>query len=76
MDQSKRFRIALAAYAVIALLVWLTMDGSSFNVGYGALAFRVSFRGLTWALLALFGLRTVLHWKAEKIRAEADAQSG
>ena len=70
MDQQKRFFIAMAVYVVLALLVWFTMDGSSVPVGNG----QVSVRGLTFALLAFFAARTVLHWNAERIRAEKESQ--
>jgi hypothetical protein len=71
MDRQKRFFIAMAVYVVLALLVWLTMDGSSVPVGNG----QVSVRGLTFALLAFFAARTVLHWNAERIRAEKESQA-
>jgi hypothetical protein len=70
MDQQKRFYVALALYAVLALLVWFAMDGSSVPVGNG----QVSIRGLTYALLAFFAARTILHWNAERIRAEKESQ--
>ncbi|HKD78298.1 MAG TPA: hypothetical protein VKH81_01300 [Candidatus Angelobacter sp.] len=68
MDQNKRFAVAMGIYAGLALLVWLTMDGSAVPVGSG----QVSLRGLTFALLAFFAVRTLLHWKAERIRAEKE----
>ncbi len=71
MDQRKRFYVAMALYAVLALLVWLTMDGSAVPVGNG----QVSVRGLTYALLAFFAARTILHWNAERIRAEKESQA-
>jgi len=70
MDQRKRFFAAMGAYAALSLLVWLTMDGSSVPVGSG----QVSLRGLTFALLAFFAVRTVLHWKTERARAEKESQ--
>jgi hypothetical protein len=70
MDQGKRFRIAMAVYAVLAILIWLTMDSTSVPVAGGT----VSLRGLTLALIAFFAVRTVLHWKADKIRAEREQQ--
>ena len=70
MDQQKRFYVAMALYAGLALLVWLTMDDSGVPIGSG----KISMRGLTWALLAFFAARTVLHWNAERIRAEKESQ--
>jgi hypothetical protein len=55
MDQQKRFYVAMAAYAVLALLVWFTMDGSAVPVGGG----WISFRGLTLAVLGFFAIRTI-----------------
>jgi len=69
MDQQKRFWIAMGIYAVLAILVWLTMDGSSVPIGNG----QVSIRGLTFALLGFFAVRTILHWNAERIRAEKES---
>ena len=54
MDQQKRFYVALALYAVLAILVWFTMDGSTVPVGNG----QISLRGLTFAVLAFFVVRT------------------
>jgi len=71
MDQRKRFYVAMALYAALAILVWLTMDGSAVPVGNG----QVSIRGLTYALLAFFAARTILHWNAERIRAEKESQA-
>jgi hypothetical protein len=70
MDQRKGFFVAMALYAVLALLVWLTMDDSSIPIGSG----QISVRGLTFALLAFFAARTVLHWNAERIRAQKESQ--
>jgi hypothetical protein len=70
MDQRKRFFVAMALYAVLALLAWLTMDDSSISIGSG----QISVRGLTFALLAFFAARTVLHWNAERIRAQKESQ--
>ena len=55
MDQQKRFYVAMGAYAVLALLVWFTMDGSAAPVGGG----WISFRGLTLAVLIFFAVRTI-----------------
>ena len=71
MSQEKRFYVAMAVYAVLALLTWLTMSSTAVPVGSGA----VSVRGVTWAILGFFAARTWLHWHAEKIRAERE-QSG
>jgi hypothetical protein len=66
MEQDKRFWIAMAIYAALAALAWITMTNDGIQVeGNG-----ISLRGLVLILLGFFATRTVLHWRAEKIRAE------
>jgi membrane protein DedA with SNARE-associated domain len=64
MNQQKRFYGALAIYAVLAVAVWLTMSDIPFPVA----GFQISLRRLTLAVLAIFAVRTILHWRAEQIR--------
>jgi hypothetical protein len=68
MDQDKKFWIALALYAVLALLAWMTMTSDGVRVAGSG----ISLRGLVFVLLGFFAARTVLHWRAEKIRAERE----
>jgi uncharacterized membrane protein YqjE len=68
MDQQKRFFIAIALYAVLALVAWLMMDGSSVPFGNR----QINVRELTFALLIFFLARTILHWNAERIRAQKE----
>ena len=56
----KRLRVALIAYAVIALLAWQTIGDE-----------RI--RWVTWAILAMFAVRTLAHSKLS-VRAESDAE--
>jgi uncharacterized membrane protein len=70
MDQRKRFYVALAIYAALALLIWTTMS----DVPVPISSFSISFRRLTLGILALFVVRTVLHWRAEEIRAQRQKQ--
>jgi len=70
MEQARRFRVALLIYAVLAVLIWTTMDRTSVPVGGG----QVSLRGLTLAILAFFAVRTLLHWKAQQIRERKEQQ--
>ena len=71
MDRGTRFYVALGVYAVLALLVWLTMSDVVVPVGNVG----ISIRGVTWAILALFAVRTWLHWRAEQIRAERESEA-
>jgi len=68
MQKRKRFYVALAIYAVLAVLIWVTMEDVPLPVGNG----QVGIRSLTLIVLALFAVRTVLHWRAEQIRGEQD----
>jgi uncharacterized membrane protein len=70
MQKRKRFHVALAIYAVLALLIWVTMEDLPLPVGGG----RIGIRSLTLMVLALFAVRTVLHWRAEQIRGEQDEE--
>jgi hypothetical protein len=66
MQQDKRFWIAMAIYAALAVLAWITMTNDGIQVAGNG----ISLRGLVFILLGFFAVRTVLHWRAEKIRAE------
>ena len=68
MQKRKRFYVALAIYAVLGLLVWVTMEDVPLPVGNG----QVGIRSLTLIVLAVFAVRTVLHFRADKIRDEQD----
>jgi len=66
MQQEKRLWVALAALLGLAVLAWYTMDNTPIQLAGG----HISFRGFTLVVLGFFAARTVLHWKAEKIRSE------
>jgi hypothetical protein len=68
MQKRKRFYVALAIYAVLAVLVWVTMEDVPLPVGNG----QVGVRSLTLIVLAVFAVRTVLHFRADEIRDEQD----
>ena len=81
MEQQKKFYVALAIYAVLALLVWITMDSTSFYVpvpvgfSHGEVIYstlKLKLRAVTWMVLGIFALRTWLHWHAENARAERE----
>jgi len=66
MEKRKRLGVALALYAVLGALIWTTVSDVPVRIPGGF----ISLRALPFAVLAIFALRTVLHWKAEQIRAE------
>jgi uncharacterized membrane protein len=70
MQKRKRFYVALAIYAVLGLLIWVTMEDLPLSVGSG----HIGIRSLTLTVLALFAVRTVLHWRAEQIRGKQDEE--
>jgi len=70
MQKRKRFYVALAIYAVLALLIWVTMEDVPLPVGSG----RIGIRSLTLIVLAVFALRTILHFRADQIRGEQDEE--
>jgi uncharacterized membrane protein len=70
MEQRKKFYVAMAIYAALGLLIWTTID----NIPLPFSAVHLTLRQLTLGILAFFVLRTVLHWRAEQIRAEREQQ--
>jgi len=65
----RKFWVAMAMYAVLALLAWLTMDASPVPV-YGR---PVDLRLVPLIVLGGLALRTVLARQAEKIRRGKDS---
>jgi hypothetical protein len=70
MQRRKKFYLALGIYAVLGLLIWTVMVDVPLPVGNG----QIGIRSLTLIVLALFAVRTVLHWRAEQIRDEQDKE--
>jgi hypothetical protein len=70
MQKRKRFYVALAIYAALGLLTWVTMEDVPLPGGGG----HIGIRSLTLIVLALFAVRTVLHWRADQIRGEQDEE--
>jgi len=68
MQKRKRFYLAITIYAALGLLIWVTMEDVPLPVGNG----QVGIRSLTLIVLAVFALRTVLHFRADRIRGEQD----
>ena len=72
MKQGKRFLVALAIYAVLGLLIWMTIDNIPIPVPMGHEAIWTTLRHLTLAILGLFVALTVLHWKLDQIKARRE----
>jgi hypothetical protein len=70
MEKRKRLGVALALYAVLGVLIWTTMSDVPVRIAGGS----ISIRALPLVVLAFFAVRTVLHWKAEQIRAENEKE--
>ncbi len=68
MEKRKRFYVAMGIYGVLAVLVSATMVDVSIPIGNGHLGIR----SLTLMVLALFAVRTLLHWRAEQLREERE----
>jgi len=68
MEKRKRFYVAMGIYVVLAVLIRATMVDVPIPIGNG----RLGIRTLTLLVLALFALRTLLHWRAEQVRGEKD----
>ncbi len=67
-DLKRRFPIALALYAVLALLVWFTMDAGKVMV----MGRPVELRLVPPVIIAGLAVRTVLARQAERIRRNGD----
>jgi hypothetical protein len=63
-DLQRRFPVALALYAVLALLVWFTMDAGKTMV----MGRPVELRMVPLAVIAGLAVRTVLARQADRIR--------
>jgi hypothetical protein len=77
MDLRKRFYVAMGIYAALGLVIWFAMDNVALPVnGLGGWVsdVHVTLKQLTLAIWAMFVVRTVLHWRAEQIRAEREQQ--
>jgi hypothetical protein len=66
MEKRKRFYIALAIYAGLGLLIWVTIDDIPIPVSNLPAVLEnvhITLRQLTLLILGMFVLRTVLyHW--------------
>ena len=69
-DLEKRYPLALAMYAVLAVAVWFTMDGGKVMV-FGR---PVEMRLVPLIIIGGLALRTVLAVQADKIRRRAEGE--
>jgi hypothetical protein len=70
-DLDRKFWLALGMFAVLAVLVWLTMGDGSVPV-FGR---PVELKLVPLMVIGVLALRTVLARHAEKIRSEKDEGS-
>ena len=74
MDQKKRFFVAMGIYAVLAVLIWATMDSGSVQIRLeSGRLLEIPFRGLAFGILGLFAALTVLRWRADEREARKEA---
>ncbi|KAA6455831.1 hypothetical protein DYQ86_26670 [Acidobacteria bacterium AB60] len=64
LDLERKYRIALALYAVLAVLVWFTMGEGKIEVFHR----EIELRWVPIFILATFAFRTVMAMQAERIR--------
>ena len=67
LELARRYPIALALYAVLALLSWFTLEGKILLMGK-----PVELRLVPLIIIGGLALRTVLAMQAEKIRRGGD----
>jgi hypothetical protein len=80
MEQRKKFYVALSIYAVLGLLIWMTIDNIPLPVGalvpvsrQSLLAeMHVTLRQLALGVIGVIALLTVIHWRADALRAEKE----
>jgi hypothetical protein len=75
MELRKRFNVALAVYAVLGLLIWMTIDDIPIPVANLPAVLQnvhITLRQVTLLILGMFVLRTVLHHWAEQARAQRE----
>ena len=70
MEKGKRFRISLALYAVLAVMIWFTAGDAVIRTEH----FQARMRDLEEAVLGVWVVFTVLHWKAEQLRSRMEAE--
>ena len=68
---SRKLLVALAVYAVLAVMAWFTLDASISVAGRD-----VPLRAVTLAILGVVAVRTLLHAQRERIEASRERSEG
>jgi hypothetical protein len=68
LDINKKFGLAMAAFAVLAILVWITMSDEPLRV----FDRDINLRYATLCVLGLFAVRTVLHFLRVRLEKGED----
>jgi hypothetical protein len=68
MTAERRFYVALALYAVLAVLVWTTLGYSPVRIQ----GREVDLRIIPSLILGMFALRTILFYQAERVRTKEE----
>jgi hypothetical protein len=68
LQLKQKFIVALAAYVVLAALVWTTLSSEPIQIGF----FRGDLRTVTLAILGVFAFRTAMGYWRRKIDDERD----
>ena len=77
MDHRKRFFVAIGIYAVLAVLIWLTMDSASFPIGVPVGKHEVTYvfvplRKATLSVVAALAAFTILRWRIDQREARKE----
>ncbi len=73
MDHRKRFFVAMGIYAVLAVLIWLTMDAGAVSIRReNGATIEIPFRGVALGILGLFAALTALRWRIDQREARKE----
>jgi ABC-type transport system involved in cytochrome c biogenesis permease subunit len=76
MDPRKRFFVAMAVYAILAALIWVTMDSGVVTIRReNGMLFEIPFRNVALGILGLFAALTVLRWRIDQRESNKEQES-